>query len=131
MRLGVGGDRLVQNLDNAAIIPNDIPRVNEVVGSGDGNSEKSDDEPPAAVLSSLYTAQNQAFSRSWNIIPIHSRAIHFDFEEPFWTTQDIDALGALLCKYAHRFSKHSADLGHVTVDPFRNILKKDAQPVRQ
>ena len=41
MRLGVGGDRLVPcDLDNAAIIPNDIPSVNEVVGSGDGNPEK-------------------------------------------------------------------------------------------
>ena len=51
-RLGVvGGDRLVPcNLDNnVAIIPNDIPRVNEVVGSGDGNPKKLDDEQPAAV----------------------------------------------------------------------------------
>ena len=63
-RLGVGGDRLVQcDLDNACIIPNDIPRVNEVVGSSDDNPEKSDDEPPAAVLSSLFTAQKQAFLR--------------------------------------------------------------------
>ena len=44
----------------------------------------------------------------------------------------MDDLGDLLCKYAHRFSKHSTDLGHVTVDPFRIIiLKKDAQPVKQ
>ena len=54
-----------------------------------------------------------------------------DFEETLWTAEDIDALGALFCKYAHRFSKHSTDLGRVTVDPFRIILKKDAQPVRQ
>ena len=29
------------------------------------------------------------------------------------------------------FSKHSTDLRHVTVDPFRIILKKGAQPVKQ
>ena len=50
--------------------------------------------------------------------------------------EDIDDLGNLLCrlcKYAHHFSKHSTDSGHVTVDPFRVtcILKKDAQPVKQ
>ena len=28
------------------------------------------------------------------------------------------------------FSKHGADLGHVTFDPFRIILKKDEQPVK-
>ena len=47
-----------------------------------------------------------------------------------WTQEDIDALGNLLCKYAHRFSKHGTDLGHVTVGPFRIILKKDARPVK-
>ena len=29
------------------------------------------------------------------------------------------------------FSKHSTDLGHVTVDPFRIILKKHKQSVKQ
>ena len=53
------------------------------------------------------------------------------FEKNLWTAADIDALGDLLCKYAHRFSKHRTDLGHVTVDPFRIILKEDAQPVKQ
>ena len=80
VRLEAGGARLVPcNLDNAAINPNDIPRVNEVVDSGDGNPKKSDDEPPAAVLSSLSTARNQAFLRLWNIILIHFWATHFDF----------------------------------------------------
>ena len=77
MRLGVGGDRLVQcDLDNSAIIPNDIPGVNKVVGSGGGNSERSADEPPATVLSGLSTAQKQAFLRLWSIIPIRFRAVH-------------------------------------------------------
>ena len=40
-----------------------------MVGSGDGNPEKSDDEPPAAALSSVSTAQKQDFSRLWNKIP--------------------------------------------------------------
>ena len=31
----------------------------------------------------------------------------------------------------HRFSKHSTDLGQVTVDPFRIVLKQDARPVKQ
>lgn len=43
----------------------------------------------------------------------------------------MDDLGDLLCKYTHRFSKHSTDLGHVTVYPFRIILKNDAQLVKQ
>ena len=72
----------------------------------------------------------KTFLRLWKKIPAYLRAIHFDFEETRWTAADIDALD-LLCKYAHRFSKHSTDLGHDTVDPFRIILKKDAQPVKQ
>ena len=59
------------------------------------------------------------------------REIHFEFEGSLWTEKDIDDLGNLLCKCAHRFSKHSTDLGHVTVDPFRITLKNDAQPVKQ
>ncbi|CAN0450123.1 unnamed protein product, partial [Scytosiphon promiscuus] len=37
----------------------------------------------------------------------------------------------LLCRYEHSFSHHSTDLGNVTVDPFRIILKSDARPVKQ
>ena len=61
----------------------------------------------------------------------HLRAIHFDIKASLWTENDIDDLGNLLNKYAHRFSKHGTDLGHVTVNPLRIILKKDAQPVKQ
>ena len=64
-------------------------------------------------------------------IPTYLPAIYFDFEKSLWTADDIDALGDLLCRHAHRFSRHSTDLGHVTVDPFRIILKKDAQLVKR
>ena len=47
--------------------------------------------------------------------------------------QDIHALGDTQCEFEHRhrFSKHSTDLGQVTVDPFRTILKQDARTVKQ
>ena len=43
------------------------------------------------------------------------------------------ALGDTLCefKHRHRFSKHSINLGQVTADPFRIVLKQDARPVKQ
>ena len=51
MRLGVG-DRLEQcKIDNAEIIQNEIPSVNAVARNG--SPEKSDDEPPTTVLSTL------------------------------------------------------------------------------
>ena len=129
MRLGVG-DRLEPcKIDNAEIIQNEIPSVNAVARNG--SPEKSDDEPPTTVLSTLNALQQKTFIRLWKKIPVYLRSIHFDFEKNLWTASDIDDLGDLLCKYAHRFSKHSTDLGHVTVDPFRIILKKDAQPVKQ
>ena len=132
MRPGVGGDGLEPcKLDNAEIIQNEIPSVNAVVG--DGSPEKSDDEPPTTVLSSLNALQQKAFLRFSQKNPPYLRAIHFYFEENLWTAAEIDALlvGDLLCKYAHRFCKHCTDLGHFTADPFRIILKKDAQLVKQ
>ena len=52
MRLGVGGDRLEPcKIDNAEIIQNEIPSVNAVAGND--SPEKSDDEPPTTVLSTL------------------------------------------------------------------------------
>ena len=64
MRLGVGRDRLEPcKLDKAEIIQNEIPSVNAVVG--DGSPEKSDDEPPTTVLSSLNALQQNAFLRFW------------------------------------------------------------------
>ena len=91
----VGGERLQPcKLDNAEIIPTELSGVNIV--PGDGSPEKSDDEPPTAVLSNLNPDQRKAFLRMWNKIPLHLRAIHFDFEESLWTTEDIDSLGNLL-----------------------------------
>ena len=52
MRLGVGGDRLEPcKIDNVEIIQNEIPSVNAVAGND--SPEKSDDEPPTTVLSTL------------------------------------------------------------------------------
>ena len=47
--------------------------------------------------------------------------------------QDIHALGDTQCEFEHRhrFSKHSTDLGQITADPFRTILKQDARTVKQ
>ena len=57
------------------------------------------------------------------------RAIRYDFlilKRVFGRQHNIyiDSLRNLSNKYAHRFPKHSADLKHVTIDPFRNILKR-------
>ena len=87
-------------------IQNEIPSVNAV---GDGGPEKSDDEPPTTVLSTLNAQQQKSFLRLWKKIPAYLRAIHFYFENNLWTAGDIDDLGDLLCKYAHRFSKQSTD----------------------
>ncbi len=132
MKLGEGGGKLTQcNLDSAEIFSTNVQEVSAVVGGSSPSPGVSNDEPPQTVLASLNPSQREAFIRLWNKVPVYLREIHFDFEESLWTAKDIDALGNLLCKYAHRFSKHSTDLGHVTVDPFRIILKKDAQPVKQ
>ena len=57
--------------------------------------------------------------------------IRFGFDKAAWQPQDIDALGDTLCEFEHRFSKQGTDLRHVTVDPFRIVLKQDATPVKQ
>ena len=59
--------------------------------------------------------------------------IRFGLDQGAWRPQDIHALGDTLCEFEHRhrFSKHSTDLGQVTVDPFRIVLKQDARPVKQ
>ena len=125
MRLGVGGDRLEPwKIDNAEIIQNEIPSVNAVAGNG--SPEKWDDEPRTTVLSTLNALQQKTFLRLWKKKPAYLRGINFHFEENLWTAADIDALGDVLCKYAHRFSKDRTYLGHVTVDPFRITPKKDA-----
>ena len=57
--------------------------------------------------------------------------IRFGLGKAAWQPQDIDALGNTLCEFERRFSKHSTDLGHVTGDPLRIVLKQDARPVKQ
>lgn len=48
-----------------------------------------------------------------------------------WVLTDTDdALGGLLCKYEHCFWRNSTDLGHVTVERFRIILKNDERPFK-
>ena len=59
------------------------------------------------------------------------RMIRFGLDKTAWQPQSIDALGDTLCEFEHRFSKHSTDLGHVIVDPFRIVLKQDAIPLKQ
>ena len=59
------------------------------------------------------------------------RMIQFGLDKAAWQPQSIDALGDTLCEFEHRFSKHSTDLGHVTVDPFQIVLKQDATPEKQ
>ena len=56
--------------------------------------------------------------------------IRFRLDKAAWQLQDIDALGDTLREVEHQFSKHSTDLGHVTVDPFRIVFKQDATPVK-
>ena len=63
--------------------------------------------------------------------PEHLRMIRFGLDRAAWQPQNIDALGDTLYEFEHRFSKHSTDLGHVTVDPVRIDLKKDATPVKE
>ena len=61
--------------------------------------------------------------------------IRFGLDQAACRPQDIHAKGDTLCEFEHRhrhrFSKHSTDLGQVTVDPFRVVLKQDARPVKQ
>ena len=80
MRLGVGGDRLEPcKIDNAENIQNEIPSINAVVG--DGSPEKSEDEPPTTVLSTLNALQQKAFLRLWKKVPAYLRAILFDLKK--------------------------------------------------
>ena len=59
--------------------------------------------------------------------------IRFGLDQAAWRPQDIHVLGDTLCEFEHRhrFAKHSPDLGQVTADPFRIVLKQDARPMKQ
>ena len=56
--------------------------------------------------------------------PEHLRMIRFGLDNAAWQPQNIDGLGDTLYEFEHRSSKHSTDLGHITVDPFRIVLKQ-------
>ena len=112
--MDVGGERLQRcKLDHAEIFPTELCGTNIV--TREGSPEKSDDEPPAAVLSNLDPEKREAFLRMRNNILVRLRAIHFDFEGNLWTTDDIDSLGNLLNKYGYRVSKHGSDLWDVSL----------------
>ena len=103
-------------MGDAEILPTKVEQVSAVAGGSDPSSVVPDDEPPQTILTSLNPSQKATFIWSWNEVPAYLREIHFDFEESLWTEKDIDDLGNLLCKYAHRFSKHSTDFrAHVNV----------------
>ena len=82
-------------------------------------------------MTSLDEEQRAAFVRLWQRIPPHLHEKNFDFEKALRAAADIHALGDLLWKYEHLLPHHSTDLGHVTVEPVRLILKSEARPVRQ
>ena len=130
MKLGVGGAPLVKgDLSTAKILPTASKTVNAVEATAPSIAKPCD--PPQEISASLDTDQRAAFVRLWQRVPPHLHAIYFEFEKEPWTAADIDALGDLLCKFEHRFCQHITDLGHITVDPFRIILKRDARPVKQ
>lgn len=72
-----------------------------------------------------------AFERLWERVPLHLQDVCVGLESGVWKAEDTDALADVLCKYEHHLSKHAMDLGHDTVDPFRNVLKPGARPIKQ
>ena len=93
--------------------------------------DKGPPQPSQNLMTQLDPEQRKSFSRLWSRIPEHLRVIRFGLDKVAWQFQDIDALGDTLCEFEHRFSKHSTDLGHVTADPLRIVLKQDARLVKQ
>ena len=70
-------------------------------------------------------------SKPWSRMPENFPMIRSGVDKAAWQPQDVDELGDTLCEFEHRFSRHSTDLGHVTIDRFRIVLKRDAQPAKQ
>ena len=93
--------------------------------------DKGPPQTPQNVMTQLDPQQQKSYSRLWSRIPEHLRIIWFGLDKAAWQSQDIGAVGDTLCEFEHRFSKHSTDLGHITLDPFRIVLKQDATPVKQ
>lgn len=76
----------------------------------------------AAVMIEFDPEQRVAFQWLWEKIPQHLQAVSFDFEKELWTPENFNGLRDLLCN----IYQHATDLGHVTIDPFRIILKQDS-----
>ena len=85
--------------------------------------DKGPHQPPQNVMSQLDPLRQKSFSKLWSRIPERLPMIQYGLDKAAWQLQDIDALSDTLCGFEHWFSRHSADLGHVTVDPFRIVLK--------
>ena len=130
MTLGTGGVPPIKNdLAKAQFTTTPLKTVDAVDAAN--KAPEAPREPPKAVLEALDEKPRAAFIRLWKRVPPHLHDIQFDFDKALRTETNIDTLGDLLCKYEHRFSRHSTDLGHVTVDPFRALLKINARPVKQ
>ena len=130
MKLGTGGAPLMKSdLAKEQFITTPLESVNAVDAAN--KAPEAPREPLEAVLEALDEKQRAAFIRLWKRVPPRLHDIQFDFDKALWTEADIDTLGDLLCKYEHRFSRHSTGLGHVAVDPFRILLKNDARPIKQ
>ena len=133
------------NLVNAELIPQDSTSSNQATLTKDKKTtsdttlrakitewDKGPPQPPQNVMTQLDPQQRKSFSKLWSRIPDHLRMIQFGLDEAAWQPQDINALGDTLCKFKHQFLKQSStNLGHVTVDPFRIVLKQDARLVKQ
>ena len=115
MRLGVRERLMPCELENAEIILSEMPTVHTV---GPGSPEALSDDGTAGSVDHFKSFATEGFCSAMEQASCALNSIHRDFEENLWTADDIDYLGDLLCKRAHRFSKHNTDLGHVTVDPF-------------
>ena len=142
--LGYASTRLRQvNLVNAEVIPPDLTSPQQATltkykKTSDTTSmaekPEQDEGPPQSpqnVMTQLDPQQRESFSRLHRLrIPEHLRMIRFGLDKAR-QPQDIHALGDILCEFKHWFSKHSTGLRHVTVDPFRIVIKQDARPVKQ
>ena len=142
--LGYASTRLRRpNLVNAEVLPQDSTSPLQVTLTKDKTTsdttsmakkserDKRPPQPPQNVMTQLNPQQRKSSDRLWSRIPEHLRMARFGLDQAAWQPQDTDALGDTLCESEHRFSKRSTDLGHVTADPIRIVLKQDAPPVKQ
>ena len=139
--LGFANTRLRKvNLVNAKVIPQDSTSPQQATLTKETKTsdttptvkkterDKGPPQPPQNAMTQLDPQQQNIFSKLEFRIPEHLRIIRFGLDNATWQPQEINALGDTLWEFEHRCSKHSTNLGHVTVDPFRIILKQDATP---